>query len=208
MKKVGEIIKETRFKKKLSRKKLESKTKIKEEFIEALEDSKWESLPEYPVVFGFVKNIADSLGLDKTNLTALLRRDYPPKDLKVNPNPELKEKFKWGPKTTFATAVVLVVLLISVYLGMSYLNFIRPPFLELYEPEENQSVEKNTLIVKGITNPEAFIEVNNQPVLVDEEGNFETEIEVFEGTEEIVVIAKSRSGKETAVRRKIVPQFE
>lgn len=207
MKSVGEVIKEARLKKKLSREKLEVKTKIKKEFIEALENSRWDSLPEYPVVFGFVKNIAGALDLNKASLTALLRRDYPPKALRVNPKPEIREKFKWGPKTTFAAALIFVFLIVSVYLGVSYMNFIRPPYLELQEPEENQIIEKTVLVVKGKTNPEAFIEVNNQPVLVGEDGNFETEIEIFEGTSEVVVVAKSRSGKETIIRRKIVTEI-
>ena len=208
MKSAGEVIKQARLKKKLSREKLESRTKIKKEFIEALENSRWDSLPEYPVVFGFVKNIADTLGLDRPNLTALLRRDYPPKVLRVNPKPEIQDKFKWGPRATFATAVAVVLLVVLVYLGVSYLNFIRPPFLELQEPVDNQLVVKKALFVRGKTNPEAFIEVNNQPVLVGEEGYFETEIEIFEGTEEVFVRAKSRSGKETVIRRKIVPMLD
>jgi cytoskeletal protein RodZ len=208
MKNVGEVIKKARLKKKLSREKLEVKTKIKKEFIEALENSRWDILPDYPVVFGFVKNIADVLGLKEASLTALLRRDYPPKILRINPKPELREKFKWSPKATFITAAVSVFLIIFTYLGLSYLNFIRPPSLELLEPVESQLVERNILTVKGKTSAEAFVEVNNQPVIVGEDGYFEAEIEIFEGTEEIVVIAKSRSGKESVIRRKIIPELK
>ena len=208
MKSIGEVIKEARLKKKLSREKLEVKTKIKKEFIEALENSRWDTLPDYPVVFGFVRSIADALGLKEANLVAFLRRDYPPKVLRVNPKPELREKFKWSPRLTFVTTIALVLLIVFVYLGVSYLNFIRPPSLELQEPAENQLVGKNILTVKGKTNKEAFVEVNNQPVLVAEDGYFETEVEIFAGTREIVVIAKSRSGKETVVRRKIIPELD
>lgn len=204
MKSAGEVIKETRLKKKLSREKLEAQTKIKKEFIEALEGSKWESLPEYPVVAGFVKSIAGALGLKEVNLTALLRRDYPPKSLRVNPKPELREKFKWGPKATFISATALVLLAVFIYLGISYMKFIEPPPLELSQPVDSQLVAESKLTVKGKTNPEAFIEVNNQPVLVDEDGSFETEIEISQATGEVVVYAKSRSGKETVIRRKII----
>jgi cytoskeletal protein RodZ len=207
MKSIGEVIKEARLKKKLSRQKLESKTKIKKEFIEALEKSEWEALPEYPVVTGFVKNIAGALGLKEENLTALLRRDYPPKDLRVNPKPDPREKLKWSPRLTFITAVALVLTIIFVYLGISYLNFIRPPSLDVQEPVENQLVGENSLTVRGKTNSEAFIKINNQPVLVGEDGSFETEVEISESTKEIVVVSKSRSGRETIIRRNIVVGF-
>jgi len=203
MKSVGEIIKEARIKKKLSREKLEVRTKIKKEFIEALENSKWDLLPEYPVVLGFVKNIASNLGLKEANLIALLRRDYPPKTLPVNPKPEIREKFKWSPRLTFITAAIFIFIIITFYLGLSYFNFIRPPSLEIKEPSENQLVDKNLLVVRGNTNPEAYVEINNQPVIVEEDGCFVTEIEISDETQEIVVVAKSRSGKETIVHRKI-----
>ena len=85
MKNIGEVIKQTRIKKKLSREKLEAKTKIKKEFIEGIENLKWEALPDYSVVSGFVKSIAGALDLDKKHLSALLRPDYPPKILKLLP---------------------------------------------------------------------------------------------------------------------------
>jgi cytoskeletal protein RodZ len=208
MKTAGEVIKQARVRKKLSRKQLEGKTKIKEGFIEALEKSNWNELPEYPVVTGFVKNIAGILGLKEDSLTALLRRDYPPKDLRVNPKPEPNEKFKWSPRLTFLTAIALLLLTVFIYLGVSYLNFIKPPVLELSEPEENQLVNGNFVRVKGKTNTEAFLEVNNQPVLVEENGSFEVEIEVSESTKEIVIVSKSRSGKETRVIRNIDVQLD
>ena len=42
---------------------------------------------------------------------------------------------------------------------------------------------------------------------MDENGYFSAKIEIFEGTSEVVVIAKTRSGKETVIRRKIVPEL-
>src|SRR3990172_8865555 len=98
MRLIGEVIKEARLRKKLSKNKLEKDTKIKKDFIEAIEESRWDLLPEFPVVSGFVKTIATYLGLKEDQLVALLRRDYPPKDLKINPNPDISEKFTWSPK--------------------------------------------------------------------------------------------------------------
>lgn len=207
MKSIGETIKECRTKKKLSRERLENITKIKREFIEALENSNWDILPDYPVVSGFVKNISGALDLDEAHMTALLRRDYPPKILRVNPKPEIRDKFKWSPRATFITGVIVILFIVFSYLGLSYLRFITPPHLELQEPIENQVVKESSLKVRGKTDGEAFVEVNNQPVIVGEDGYFETEVEIFEGTQEIVIVAKSRSGKETVIHRKIIPEL-
>ena len=208
MKLVGEVIKDSRIRKKLSREKLEKLTKIKKEFIENLEENRWEVLPEYPVVVGFVKSIASNLNLEQKNLIALLRRDYPPKVLKINPNPDITEKFTWSPKLSFVTGVSLVFVIIVGYLIFQYLSFIKPPELFIEVPEDGQVVSQEKLIVKGKTDPDAAVLVNNQPTIVGEDGIFETEIEIFEGTGEVIVIAKSRSGKETTLSRKIDVELE
>ena len=63
MKTIGTFLKESRLKKRYSLIKVENATRIKKEFIEAVEDGNWKALPEFPVVVGFVKNIAQFLDL-------------------------------------------------------------------------------------------------------------------------------------------------
>ncbi|MCH7640622.1 helix-turn-helix domain-containing protein [Patescibacteria group bacterium] len=207
MKTIGEAIKEARIRKKFSVAKLAKETKIKRGFIEGIEKGDWESLPEFPVVSGFVGSIAGALKIDKRELTARLRRDYPPKKLRINPKPDVSDKFVWGPRLTFITGVGVVLLLVFSYLFFQYTKFISPPPLKVEKPQEGEVVRKPTLEVLGTTGPEAVIRVNNQPVLVEEDGSFAAEIEIFEGTKEIEIKAVSRSGKETVVRRKIVPEL-
>lgn len=208
MKSIGQAVKEARLKKKLSYQKLENITKIRKEFIKAIERQDWNSLPEFPVLSGFVKNIASALQINSRFLLALLRRDYPPKDLRINPKPQLRKEFRWSPRLTFILGVAIVTVIIFGYLVFQYISFISPPRLFLETPNEGQVITKNLVTVSGTTDPEATIKVNNQPALVEQNGYFTTEIEIFEGTVEIVVVAKSRSGKETVIKRKIKPELE
>ena len=203
MKSIGQVIKETRIRKKISLSHLSSVTKIKEEFLASVEQGQWNLLPEYPVVVGFVKNISVALSLNPKSSVALLRRDYPPKELKINPKPDVAKEFIWSPKLTFLVGIVIVVLGVFGYLIFQYINFISPPELNVDVPTMGQTVNTKNLTVSGKTDPEATVVVNNQPILLDENGHFSTEIEVFDGTKEVTVIAKSRSGKETAITRKI-----
>lgn len=209
MKTIGETLKEKRKEKNLSLADLEKETKIKPEFIKAIELGKWEDLPERPVVSGFVKNIAESLGMDTKQAAAIFRRDYPPdKNLRINPKPDLTKKFKWSPRLTFFVGVFAIFLVTISYLALQYMGFVSPPTLLVNSPEENQVVNERMVVVSGSTDPEAQVLVNNQPVIVEKTGEFRTEVEIFEGTEEIVVKAVSRSGKETVVTRKIEPELE
>jgi len=204
MKTIGTTLKEARTKKRYSQVKLEKETKIKKEFIEAIEKDGWEDLPEYPVLRGFVKRIAATLKKDPEKMVALLRRDYPPKKLNINPKPYISKKFFWSPKLTFFLGILTVSILIMGYLGFQYIKFINPPHLEIFSPKENQKVNKLNILVSGKTDPQAVVKVNNQPTLVDEYGSFSAEIEIVRDTQEIIIKAISRSGKETTIRRNII----
>ena len=207
MKSIGDYLKEARIRKKYSKVKVEAETKIKEEFIEAIEDENWKLLPEFPVVVGFIKSIAQILGLNQNQVLAFLRRDYPPKKVNINPKPDLISKFSWSPKLTFFAVIIFILLSVFTYLGYQYFNFIRPPNLQVIFPKEGQIVTTNEVKVSGKTTSEAVVKVNNQPVLVDEDGNFSATIDIFAGTGEIEVKAISRSGKESTITRKIKPEF-
>jgi len=208
MKTIGIFLKEARVKKRFSQEKIANETKIKKEFIISIEKENWEALPEYPVVIGFVKKISKYLKLDERQAVAFLRRDYPPRVLPVNPKPDVAKKFMWSPKLTFIVRIAMIAATVLGYLAFQYSSFVSPPKLIVDEPREEQVVKQNTLIVSGKTDQDATMKINNQPTLVEEDGSYKAEIEIFEGTEEIVVRAVSRSGKETVVRRKIYPELE
>jgi len=203
MKTIGELVKDTRAKKRYSLAKVEDAIKIKREFIEAIEKQDWKALPEYPVVVGFVKNIAQYLGINRNQAVALLRRDYPPQKLSINPKPDVSKGFTWSPKLTFLVGVATIVILVLGYLAFQYSNFIGPPTLEVIEPKEGQVVENRSIKVSGKTDSDVVVKANNQPILVNDEGAFAAEVQIFEGTTEIVIKATSRSGKETIIHRKI-----
>ncbi len=208
MKTIGIFIKEARVKKRFSLEKIAKETKIKKEFIISIEKENWKALPEYPIVVGFVKKISKCLKLDERQAVAFLRRDYPPRVLPVNPKPDVAKKFVWSPKLTFIIGITTIAVAVLSYLGFQYSRFVSPPKLVVNEPQNEQIIKQRNIVVLGKTDQDVTMKINNQPILVEEDGSFEAEIEIFEGTEEIVVIAISRSGKETVVRRKIYPELE
>ena len=207
MKTIGKLLKEARVRRRYSLDKVERETKIKKEFVDAIEKENWKVLPEYPVVVGFVKNLASSLKINESQAMAFLRRDYPPQKLSINPKPDVSKEFVWSPKLTFLVGVGAVLAVILGYLVFQYVRFVSPPELIVNEPTEGQVIDSRFLTVAGKTDTDATIRVNNQPVLINENGEFTTEIEISETTGEIEVKATSRSGKETVIRRNIKPEL-
>jgi transcriptional regulator with XRE-family HTH domain len=198
---IGKFLNAERVSRKISFEALERKTKIKKEFIEALEKEEWEFLPEFPVVLGFVKNIAKTLGIDANRAVSLLRRDYPPKIVSLNPNPPAFRRLVWGPKLTLVFFTVLVFLFIAGYLGYQAYRFLSPPFLVLSEPKEGQIVKAGKILVSGKTDSDAIVIINNQQTIVDQDGSFEAELLIDKNTKEVVVLAKSRAGKTSQISR-------
>lgn len=203
MKTIGKILKDARIEKRYSAIKVENLTRIKRDFIDAIEREDWNSLPPFPTVLGFVKSLAGALDLSEKNVTAVLKRDYPPKKLNINPKPDIDKKFVWSPRLTFLVGSGIVLLGIFGYLLFQYIRFISPPHLTLISPRPDQVVMQNTVLVSGSTDTDAKIVVNNQPVSVNEDGNFSVYLDVAKNTTEISVTATSRSGKATTVSRKI-----
>ena len=204
---IGTFLNKARKKKGLSLEKLESATKIKKNFLKAIEREEWEKLPEYPTVLGFVRNIAESLDISGLTALALLRRDYPPKDLKISPTPDVEKKFSWTPKLTFLLGIGVFLIILLGYLGIQYLNFMSPPKLIIQEPEKEEIILSKKVQVKGTTDTDSKVEVNNQPIIVDSDGNFEGEVEISKDTKEIIFVATSRSGKVTTINRKILNEL-
>ena len=197
MKTIGEVFKIARAKKKYSVARLEEITKIKSNFIDAIENQNWEALPNFSTTLGFIKSMAGALEVSDKTAVAIFKRDYPPKAQSVNPNPDIASKFVWGPRLTFALGVTFIVVLVLGYLGVQYVKFMSPPELKIETPGEGESVTGKYVVVSGTTDTDAKVVVNNQPVLVSPDGKFLVGLEISLETREIEIKAIGRSGKET-----------
>jgi cytoskeletal protein RodZ len=203
MKTIGQILKSARERKRYSLKKLEELTRIKKDFIEAIEQELWENLPPFPTILGFVKSISTTLDVDSAMAVAVLKRDYPPKNEVISPKPDISSKFVWSPKLTFGIGVGIAAAVILGYLFFQYSKFVSPPSLSVSSPKDLEVVDKDFVLVEGRSDSDAKVIANNQPLITDQDGKFSVELAVTTETKEIVIKAISRSGKETVVSRKI-----
>jgi cytoskeletal protein RodZ len=203
MKTIGQILKDSRIAKSYSLKHIEGVTKIKSGFIDSIEKENWDVLPSFPTVLGFVKSLASSLDVDQKMAVAVLKRDYPPKKLRITPRPDVSKKFIWSPKLTFIIGVSAVLITLLGYLSFQYFHFVSRPELTVDSPKENQVVKGNSVTVFGSTDSDAKVVINNQPIMVSPDGKFSENLDVSSETKEIVITASSRSGKTTTVSRRI-----
>lgn len=68
------------------------------------------------------------------------------------------------------------------------------PKLEIKEPQDKSTVINNELKIAGTTDKEVNVKINQLPVVVDTEGNFQTIIRLVDGENKIMVEAEDAAG--------------
>lgn len=199
MRKISEILQDARIEKGYSLENVVKATKIKKQFLIAIEEGRYSELPSESYALGFIKNYAQYVGVDKNKAAALFRREYEGVQGRVLPtfkskdNKLIKRKL-YTPRNFIIAIVVLVVL---GYIAFQYNSFFFGPKLEVNSPKENMVVRNNIVEVTGKTDPYATVLINNEESYVQLDGTFKKTLYLFEGDRIIIVTSQNRNGKNT-----------
>jgi hypothetical protein len=68
------------------------------------------------------------------------------------------------------------------------------PKLEIQEPSDNSKISKNEISVRGSTDKETYIKINDAPIVVDANGNFQSLVQLKEGENIINISAQDIAG--------------
>ncbi|MFA6016551.1 MAG: hypothetical protein WC744_00490 [Patescibacteria group bacterium] len=68
------------------------------------------------------------------------------------------------------------------------------PKLEITEPADNSTTNNQEIKVKGNTDKETYIRINDLPVVVDADGSFETSVRLKDGENQVVATAQDVAG--------------
>lgn len=208
MRKVSEVLRQEREKKGFKLEDVEKSTKIRKEFLEAIEEGKFHTLPSESYALGFVKNYASFLGLSENNIAPLFKREYKSDRIQVVPEfrktqNKFSRKFLFNTKAGVVLGAVLIVL---GYIAFQYGSLLLGPKIKIEKPANNSVVTGNVVEIVGKTDPYATLTVDEDEVYVTIQGTFKKSLYVFEGEKTINVVAKNRFGKETKRAIKIKVQ--
>lgn len=208
MKTAGQILKEARLKKRLELEDAARITRIRTQFLSFIEADDYGQLPNGTVARGFIRNYCEFLELSPQQVLAVLRRDFIENDQgRIIPKgmvePVNHPSF-WTPRTTLVATFSLVMTLFAAYLVYQYRVLVGPPPLELTEPVDRVTIGEPTVEVVGRTDPEATVAVNGQLIVLDKGGQFMVRLPVKSGENPIEVIATSKSGRSSQIRRVVL----
>jgi cytoskeletal protein RodZ len=202
MKTAGDLLKEKRLLKELSLDDVAKKTKIKVEYLEAIESSNFTFLPSSTFAKGFLRNYASFLYLNPDTIVAMFRRDFT-----QNEEGEIIPRGLVAPVGVgvkfFSVNTILVsiaVLAFLGFLGFQLLSWWSLPTLKLIQPESGDTYgEKVTF--KGTTSRDATVKVDGQQVIVDQNGGFTLDIIFPGGTHTVIIETTNRQGKSRLLER-------
>jgi transcriptional regulator with XRE-family HTH domain len=198
--KLGERIKRTRRKKQISLAKMESLTKIRSRYIEALERGEYDNLPGDIYIKGFLRKIARVLHMDEARLIGLYLTEIrgKPRHLSLDVMKGISEaRFVITPKMIFIFLGIAAFLLLGGYLWYQISGFAAAPTLKIAKPvKEDLIVKTDHLIIAGTTDPGTNLTINGQVVPIDLNGQFFEDIKLKNGLNQITLIAANKIGKE------------
>lgn len=208
MKTVGKYLKDQRLKAELDLDTLAEKTKIRKDFLEAIEQDQFGQLPSAAFVKGFIRSYALAVDIDPEKVLAIFRRDYDQnKQGKVIPRglsqPIATKNHFWTPRTTSLLILAAFLFLVGLYVLNQLKTLISPPTIVVTQPENNQIIMTNDVMVAGKTHTDAVLKVNNQLVTLDSDGQFEVTLNLAAGEHTILIEAETREGKTSQVTRTI-----
>jgi cytoskeletal protein RodZ len=193
------LLKNTRVDKEWELDDISKKIKVPIKYLEAIENEIVTDFPQEPYCSLIIKDYADYLGLNGTQILSLFRRDFDQKrKTKSSKNPF----FSFTPQFTFTVSVIAIVIIFSVYLVSEYLKFHQPPKLKVNWPYES-TTSASMIEINGNTDTEATIRVNQDLILVDDNGNFQKKINLNTGENKIIVESTSPNGKTTVEEKTI-----
>lgn len=201
---LGEKLRKLRSERRISMNEVSRFTKIQVKYLEYLEDGRYEKLPADVYIKGFLRSYAEFLGVNENILIKLYEKEKGIKNnLEKSKRPAEKKteainisSFVFTPKIG---AIILTALLVVggfFYLYKEFGAFASVPRLVILSPEKNYSLSGNSIVVEGVTDRDARIFINDQPVLVNDDGKFRENLTVQSGTNIINIRALNRFDKE------------
>lgn len=186
------------------------KSKIASHYLRALEKSQYDDIPGEVYITNFIKAYSKALGLnpkktlDQYSLEKhIIEQKKHHRFLKEIGQLKIAD-FLLKPKTIKISAICLVVTIMLSYIAFNIYQTVAPPPLEIFHPKEDLETHEQIIQVKGQSDKEAHVTINNQEIILDAEGFFEEDVTLRSGLNLLVISAKKRHGLEKKIVRHIL----
>jgi cytoskeletal protein RodZ len=200
---LGERMKKMRNDRRLTLADISKSTKIQAKYLEYLEENEYKKLPADVYVKGFLRSYAIFMSVNEGILIKQYEREKGiQRNLKrIDFDSELKKPISFSnfvvtPGIILAVVIIVLALSSVFYLYREVNSFVSAPRLVILKPQDGSTLETNMTHVSGVAEKDALIYINDQPVLVNEKGEFGEDVGLKDGLNTITVKARSKFQKE------------
>ncbi len=185
---------------------------VQARYIEQIEEGDYNNLPADVYVRGFLKKYAEYLKLPVDEIV-----NFYQKEKQITSSIEDAENVnKIGVKQKLVDRIFITPKLISLFIFsvivvgvMGYFIYeigflISPPALVIESPAEDIEVMDAKINIKGRVDYDTFVKINDQSIVVGDDGIFNQEIVLTPGLNILNIKATNRLDKESSVVRRIV----
>ncbi len=203
---IGSILREARNSHKWTLKDAEKKTGIAKKYLEYLEADDFYKLPGSTYTKGFLERYAEFLKLNPSKIIEKWQKEFSQSsNMKAPDILGIKNRHQ----NTFDIKIYLVgivILLISLYVGLSIKRVLFTSDLEVLNPSHDLVTNESYLMISGHADLGADVFINDQPIEQINDGNFGQEVKLSLGLNVIKISAKKKYSQEKTIFRKIILQ--
>jgi len=197
---LADKLRKTRLEKNIALEKVQEAIKIQTKYLEILESGQYDQLPGDIYAKAWIKLYAEFLELDSKELLAdySIEKNISNKIEIIEKRGKKKKLFKFNilkPKFLKFFFITLIITGLLGYLGWELFNIISPPKVIILEPTNNSRTTENTLAIIGKTESEVELTINDEIILLDSEGNFNQNINLAIGLNNLQISAKKKHSK-------------
>ena len=179
---------------------------IRREYLEAIEDNRYDQLP--PGLYGksFLKKYAIHLGLKTKDINHEIER-LATENKPDNPFSQKvvkRHRFIIFPKLIKNAFFTIAIATCLLYLLVYAKKIIQPPELIITRPEDNILIKESSYLVTGQASAEAEIKINEVIVLNNQEGNFSQTVNLKQGINTLTISAQKKYGRPRVEVRQIL----
>lgn len=197
---------EIRKKRCVSLEKIHRKTKIPLKYLKALEAGSVDSLPDVVYVKNIIKQYLGFFNIDAKPYLAkleIVRSERTAPERNVS-----SKKMIVMPRVLKTAGAIILVLGFMLYLGLQINKIFQPPKINIFYPAENAIVNNYMMEVRGKTDKDVGLFINNEQVILDEGGKFKKEISLQKGLNLIKISGVRRYSKENIIWRNVVLEIK
>ncbi|MBU0647059.1 helix-turn-helix domain-containing protein [Patescibacteria group bacterium] len=206
---VAEQLRRARQEKKIKLEQVAKKLNINYKYLNALEKGDYDKLPKGVYGKNFLKEYSNFLGLDYPELVATYELEvnvYQPREEKEVFSRQLaKKQYFWSmPKVIKNFLIIIVIVICFVYLGVRLNKIIVAPDLLVLSPADNFITQQSIVEVRGKTEVEVEVTINNEIILSDVYGNFSKMINLKNGLNIITIKASKKYSKSKIIVKQVL----